>query len=242
MNVAGLPGTRGRKRVYLMRHGEVSYRRPEGRTVFSTEVELNDEGIEQARQMHELLAEVPFDLGAHTGLNRTRQTAELVLGDRLVPLHEINTLREIEVGSIDDLSDDRIDAEFTYGIERAAEPGASFLGGESFADFQDRIVPAFEAFLRRADWTTALLVGHGGTNAVILGWVTRGGLAGLPAFEQDAGCVNIIDADIVDGEIIRRMIRAVNLTPYNLTKHEHYLTVAERIVAGHREIRKSRNK
>ena len=129
---------------------------------------------------------------------------------------------------------ERLDAEFTYGMERAAEPGAAFPGGESFAAFQQRIVPAFEALLQRTDWTTALVAGHGGTNAVILAWVTRGGLAGLSAFEQDAGCVNIVDADVVDGEIVRRMLRAVNLTPYNLAKHEHYLTVAERIVAEHR--------
>jgi len=223
-----------------MRHGEVSYRRPDGRTVFSKQVALTQEGEEQARQMRELLAPVPFDLGAHTGLTRTRQTAELVLEGRGVRLEEIEALREIEAGPIEHLSDQRIDAEFTYGLERAAEPGAAFPGGESFAAFQDRIVPAFEAFLRRPDWTTALLVGHGGTNAVILAWVTRGGLAGLSAFEQDSGCLNIIDADIVDGDIVRRMIRGVNLTPYNLAKHEHYLTVAERIVAGHRAKPRSR--
>jgi broad specificity phosphatase PhoE len=238
MTKPGLPGTRGRKRVCLMRHGEVSYRRPDGRTVFSTEVRLTDEGVEQARHMRELLSPVPFDLGAHTGLVRTRQTAELVLEGRAIRLEEEPELREIQAGSIGHLSDERIDAEFTYGLERAGEPGAAFSGGESFAAFQSHIVPAFEMFLRRADWTTALFVGHGGTNAVILAWVTRGGLAGLSAFEQDAGCVNIIDADVVDGEIVRRMIRAVNLTPYNLAKHEHYLTVAERIVAAHREGRR----
>jgi probable phosphoglycerate mutase len=234
MPTPALPGTRGRKRIYLMRHGEVSYRRADGRAEFSTQVHLTDEGVAQARAMRELLAEVPFDLGAHTGLARTRQTAELVLEGRGVALEEIGALREIQAGSIDHLTDERLDAEFTYGLERAAEPGAAFPGGETFAAFQARIVPAFEALLRRPDWTTALMVGHGGTNAVILAWVTRGGLAGLSAFEQDAGCVNIIDADVVDGEIVRRMLRAVNLTPYNLTKHEHYLTVAERIVAGFR--------
>jgi len=223
-----------------MRHGEVSYRRPDGRTEFSTQVALTDEGVEQARQMRELLAQVPFDLGAHTGLTRTRQTAELVLEGRGVRLEEIEALREIEAGPIEHLSDQRIDAEFTYGLERAAEPGAAFPGGESFAAFRDRIIPAFESFLQRPDWTTALVVGHGGTNAVILAWVTRGGLAGLSAFEQDAGCVNIIDVDVIDGEIVRRMIRGVNLTPYNLAKHEHYLTVAERIVAGHRAKPRSR--
>jgi hypothetical protein len=30
----------------------------------------------------------------------------------------------------------------------------------------------------------------------------------------------------------------VNLTPYNLAKHEHYLTVAERIVAARRAMRR----
>jgi broad specificity phosphatase PhoE len=236
MSKAGLPGTRGRKRVYLMRHGEVSYTRPDGQTVFSTQVPLTDEGQAQARQMRELLAPAPFDLGVHTGLARTRHTAELVLEGRGLKLEEIAQLREIEPGAIEHLSDERIDAEFTYGLERAAEPGAAFLpGGERFADFERRVVAAFEEFLRRPDWSTALLVAHGGTNAVILAWVTRGGLAGLPAFEQDAGCVNIIDADVVDGEILRRILRAVNLTPYNLAKHEHYLTVAERIVAAHRQ-------
>jgi len=223
-----------------MRHGEVSYRRPDGRTVFSKQVALTQEGEEQARQMRELLAPVPFDLGVHTGLTRTRQTAELVLEGRGVRLEEIEALREIEAGPIEHLSDQRIDAEFTYGLERAAEPGAAFPGGESFAAFRDRIIPAFESFLQRPDWTTAVVVGHGGTNAVILAWVTRGGLAGLSAFEQDAGCVNIIDVDVIDGEIVRRMIRGVNLTPYNLAKHEHYLTVAERIVAGHRAKPRSR--
>ena len=218
-----------------MRHGEVSYRRPDGRTVFSTEVALTDEGVEQARLMRELLAQAPFDVGVHTGLARTRQTAELVLEGRGVRLEQIGGLREMQVGSIEQLSDERIDAEFTYGLERAAEPGAAFAGGESFAAFQERIISAFEALLLRGDWTTALVVGHGGTNAVILAWVTRGGLAGLSAFEQDAGCVNIVDADVVDGEIVRRMLRSVNLTPYNLAKHEHYLTVAERIVLAHRE-------
>jgi len=241
MTETGLPGTRGRKRIYLMRHGEVTYQRSDGRTVFSTEVELTEEGTQQARLMREFLAPVAFDLGVHTGLTRTMQTAELVLDGRELPVQAISALRELQAGSIDHLSDERIDAELTYGFERAAEPGAGFPGGERFTDFQARIVPAFEALLLRPDWTTALVVGHGGTNAVILAWVTRGGLAGLSAFEQDAGCVNIIDVDVVDGEILRRMIRAVNLTPYNLAKHEHYLTVAERIVASHREMRRRRD-
>src|SRR5689334_7081318 len=98
-----LPGTRGRKRVYRMQHGEVSYRQADGRTVFSTEVELTAEGMEQARHMRELLADVPFDIGLHTGLTRTRQTAQCVLRQRDVPVEVVAELREIGAGSLEGL-------------------------------------------------------------------------------------------------------------------------------------------
>ena len=227
-----LPGTRGRRRIYLMRHGEVSYHRSDGRTVFSNEVELTDEGTAQASLMGEMLADIPLDIACHTGLRRTRCTAELVLGDRAVPLEEIGALREMQGGSIEKLSDARLEAEFVYGMERASLPGASFAGGETFVEFRDRVVPAFESLLLRPGWKTALVVAHGGTNAMILSWVVRAGLAGMAAFEQDAGCVNIIDADVLDGEVLRRLIRAINVTPYNFAKRDHYLTVTERIVGS----------
>jgi probable phosphoglycerate mutase len=229
--MSALPGTRGRRRIYLMRHGEVSYHQPGGQVVFG-DVDLTEEGVTQARQMAELLADVHFDAAVCTSLRRTRRTAELVLAGRDVPVREVAALQELKGGSIAGLSEARIEAEFVYGMERAAEPGAGFPGGETFAEFQGRIVPAFERLILEPGWTTMLLVAHGGTNAMILSWFTRGGLAGPSAFEQDAGCVNVLDVDVIDGEIVRRLIRAINLTPYNYAKRDHFLTVAERIVSG----------
>lgn len=230
MSNGALPGTRGRKRIYLMRHGEVSYHRPDGRTVFSSEVDLTDEGVVQAQAMATMLADVPFDGAWHTGLTRTKRTAEIMMAGRALKLEIIHDLREIQGGSIEGMSDERLEAEFTYGLERAALPGADFAGGETFVDFQRRVVGSLEELLLQPGWTTALVVAHGATNAMILGWVTRGGLNGLGAFEQDAGCVNIIDVDVIDGEIIRRFIRALNLTPNNLSKLGRYWTVTEQIV------------
>ena len=223
-----LAGTRGRRRIYLMRHGEVSYHRPDGSTVFG-DVDLTEEGVHQAKLMRDLLAEVPFDLAVHTGKQRSRRTASLVLEGRDVTVREVTELEELRGTGLGGLSEDRIEAEFVYGFERAALPGAGFPGGETFAGFQGRIIPAFESLLLSQGWSTLLLVAHGGTNAMILSWVTRGGLEGLGAFEQDAGCVNIIDVDVVDGEVIRRILRAVNVTPYNFVKVGHHFTVAENI-------------
>jgi probable phosphoglycerate mutase len=59
--------------------------------------------------------------------------------------------------------------------------------------------------------------------------VAGGGLRGLKAFEQDPGCVNIIEADIHLARMQRAFLRAVNLAPYDPARAGSHLTVMERI-------------
>ena len=77
---------------------------------------------------------------------------------------------------------------------------------------------------------------HEGINRLILSWAAGTGLLATSAFEQDTGCINVIDFDMVpaeDGspglEIARTLIKAVNLTPYNFLKHGMNLTSLEAI-------------
>ena len=86
-------------------------------------------------------------------------------------------------------------------------------------------------------WSRLLLVGHGGTNRAILSWMARGGLEVLASFEQDEGCLNVLDVDLEGGEVLRRYVRVMNLTPYNLTKEDLYMTTLERIVADRNQRR-----
>ena len=52
----------------------------------------------------------------------------------------------------------------------------------------------------------------------------------LNAFEQDTGCINVLDFDLTpDGSIGRTMIKSLNLTPYNWLKHGMNLTSLEAI-------------
>lgn len=228
MNESALAGSRGRKRVILMRHGDVNYYRPGGKS-FHNSIDITPEGEEQARNVGHILVDQPFDFAVHTGATRTIRTLELVLSNRNVPVREVREMREIEANPGDQLSPERWEAEFVYGFERAAEPGASFAGGEPFADFYARVIPAMEKIVLEPGWRQSLMVCHGGTNAVILAWITGGGLKGLGAFDQDAGCVNVLDFDVIDGQIIRKMIRAVNVTPYDLVKSNLHLSVIERL-------------
>jgi probable phosphoglycerate mutase len=73
---------------------------------------------------------------------------------------------------------------------------------------------------------------------LLLSWAAGAGLAASHAFEQDTGCINVIDFDMVPAkeggpspEIERALIKAVNLTPYNYVKHGMHLTSLEAIFA-----------
>ena len=228
-----LPGTNVRRRIYLLRHGAVEYLNPDGTRVKDPRgVGLNATGRKQAALAAELLRDVEFDRVVHSGLPRAHETAEIVLGDeRSHVLEAAPEFREIHVGHIDQVLPDRIEREFTYGFEAAAAPDASLACGEPFGEFFVRVVAGFENLLRQSDWSRLLLVAHGGTNRVILSWMARGGLDSLASFEQDEGCLNVLDVDVVDGEVLRRYIRVMNLTSYNLAKEGVYMTTLERIIA-----------
>jgi probable phosphoglycerate mutase len=74
-------------------------------------------------------------------------------------------------------------------------------------------------------------------NRILLSWTAGAGLRAVSAFEQDLACVNILDYDLVpaeqgDGvEIERRLIKGVNMTPYNPTKFGMNMTSLEAIFA-----------
>lgn len=227
-----LPGTRGRHRVYLMRHGEVSYFADGGKPVNPRTVHLTQTGRAQAARVGKWLADVPLDKAVCSGLPRTRQTAEAVLLGRDLTLEDITELEEIHGGRFADIPPARREAELVYGLEAADRPGAAFAGGETFADFRDRVVGAFTGLLAEPTWTRLLLVAHDGVNRVLLSWAAEAGLKGLAHFEQDMGCLNIIDVDLAEGGVVRSLIKAVNLTPYDPAKAELNLTSMEQVMAG----------
>ena len=115
---------------------------------------------------------------------------------------------------------------------RAHLPGATnHEGGEVFTDAQRRAVAAVERLLDEPGWKTALIVAHEGVNRLVLSWACNAGLLAMSSFEQDTGCINIIDFDDGGLEGARRsLIKAVNLTPHNYLKHGMTMTSLEAIM------------
>lgn len=237
-----LPGTTGRRRIYLMRHGHVDYLAP---AVIASggihAVPLTSRGRLEAQAAGRALAGVAFDRVICSGLPRTRETAEIVQTflDPAPALEVEGDLVEIRGGVPTTPLSNRKDliAVMSFEFAHAAEEGATMMrGGEAFAAAQARSTGALWRLLCRPDWRQILIVAHEGINRLILSWAAGTGLHATAAFEQDTGCINVLDFDMVPAEddgqepkIERVLIKALNLTPYNYLKHGMNLTSLEAI-------------
>jgi broad specificity phosphatase PhoE len=67
----------------------------------SVDVPLTDEGKAQAHKLGVEIANIGFDLCIHTRFSRTRETAEIALAERSVPLAEEPLLDDIDVGELE---------------------------------------------------------------------------------------------------------------------------------------------
>jgi len=209
-----------RRRLYLLRHGEVAYYDADGELPQES-VRLTDEGRAQAAAARDLLAGVSFDRVITSGLPRTLETAGIV-----APGRELETwpeLEELRGGDPDALPKDGLEEEFLGAFRGVVPRERRFFGGESIDDLFDRVLPALDRLVGDPSWDTTLAVLHGAVNRAILSFALTGERLFLGHLEQAAGCINVLDV-AVDGSWI---VRAVGITPRDLIHATTRLTTME---------------
>lgn len=89
-------------KIYIIRHGVTEWNTLQ-KVQGSADIPLAEEGIRLARRTGEALKDVPFDICFCSPLQRARQTAELVLGERAgqVPIIPDKRLEEIDFGVLE---------------------------------------------------------------------------------------------------------------------------------------------
>ena len=230
-----------RRRIHLFRHGDVSYVTPEGQRVPDPRVvPLTDWGHEQAKEMGEFLSHVHFDHAACSGLLRTVQTSSGILHGRNMEPQHIGDMEEVRGGGDRSKPPPSIEAA-AYAFHGAGEPGARYRDGERFADFEARVLSGLDQLLAQPDWHSLALVLHGGANRIILGWALGSGLRSFGSFEQNTCCLNIIDVDTHPdtGEVLRKLVRGVNITAYDTARQNDHLTTLETGVEKYRKMLES---
>jgi broad specificity phosphatase PhoE len=211
-----------RRRLFLMRHAEVSYFRADGSPVDPAEVPLNEDGVAQAGAVAEAFRAIDLDRVLTSGLPRTLETARIV-----APAAEPESwpeLREIQGGRLSEIPADALEREFVHAFRGVIPNDARFLRGESIGELFDRVLPAVDRLVADDGWHTALAVCHGGVNRAILSYALTGERMFLGHFEQAPACVNVLDL----GDGGEWIVRAVNVAPYDLLHAAHRQTTMER--------------
>jgi len=131
--------------VFLARHAESTLnfeRRVNGDP--SVAVPLTDKGRDEARLLGAQLANVELDLCVHTRFPRTKETAELAVAGRGVPVGVEPRLDDIDIG---DLEGSPI--EQYREVKREVGRKRPFPGGESLDDAARRYAAAYRDLLER---------------------------------------------------------------------------------------------
>ncbi|MFH8404942.1 histidine phosphatase family protein [Streptomyces sp. NPDC018019] len=182
----GTKGGRGR-RIVLWRHGQTAWNL-ERRFQGTTDIELTEEGLAQARRAARLLAALKPDAIIASDLRRAAATAgELAAVTGLEVAYD-EALRETYAGSWQGLTHEEIVARYgeQYAAWKRGEP-VRRGGGELETEVADRAAPVVE---RNADKLpddgTLVVVSHGGTIRTTIGrllgleshhWEGLGGLS-----------------------------------------------------------------
>jgi broad specificity phosphatase PhoE len=204
-----------RRRIFLMRHGDVTYFDATGRAIDPESVPLNERGREEASAAgREFAAQhIHFDKVIASGLPRTLETARRVLAEtgRNVEIEVWPEWQEIRGGRLSGLPDADFERAFLSVFDGIVPESTAFLGGETIGELLDRVLPPLQRLRDDASWDTVLLVLHGGVNRALLSHaITSGGRTFFGHLSQTTGCINALDVGAAPGDWV---IRALNHSP-----------------------------
>jgi len=182
-------------RLYLVRHGATDMTM-EDRFSGSVDVELSDEGREQAQRLAERLADDNITAIFSSPLSRTLETARILAGPHgLHPLSR-DSLREISHGHWEGMSRKVVEAQFPeeYATWEADPFTFAPQGGESGLSVLARALPVIREIVVSYENKNVLVVSHKATLRLLvsslLGFDAHGYRDRL---DQAPACLSILD-------------------------------------------------
>ena len=150
-------------KIYLLRHGESAANVDRVFAAKKVDPPLAETGVKQIKNQAECLKTVRFEAVYSSPLLRARQTAEIVCRANGLDYRIDDSLREVDVGTLDGQSED--DPKFWAVYENTVaqwqdeKPGFAFPGGESAEEVTGRFTKLLDRIEGLYDGPV-LLVGH----------------------------------------------------------------------------------
>ncbi|WGT83435.1 histidine phosphatase family protein [Acinetobacter baumannii] len=212
-----------RLRIYLVRHGHVSYFDTANNPINPKFAQLSEQGIEQIQQLAHQLQNVSFEKIYSSTMPRSIQTAEILkrYQNEHKDIQSFDDIREIRAGRLREISLDRAELEIKKAYQFHKNNLELFVQGESWSLFITRVLTWFEGMILTANKDQNILISsHDIVNRILINWVYGHDFKDVYSQEQDYGCLNILDLTIENQRVISKRIKLQNFTPYNLIKNE----------------------
>ncbi len=151
-------------RVYLVRHGATELT-DEDRFAGAIDVKLSDEGRDQARRLGLRLQGEPISAAYASPMERTMDTAALIVASHGLPITPVDGIREIAHGRWERKTRAEVEAEFPEEYARYETDPFSFAptDGESGLQVTARALPALLTIVEQHADQRILVVSHKAT-------------------------------------------------------------------------------
>ena len=148
--------------LYITRHGQTEWN-VESRMQGWADSPLTATGIAAASQLGLRLREVPLDAVYSSTSGRTIHTAQLIIGDRNIPLIQKEDLREIHIGEWQGKVASDIERDYAQQVKIYYESPNQYqsTSGENFHTLKERVLRAIEEIADAHPHGNVLIVTHG---------------------------------------------------------------------------------
>lgn len=199
-------------RIYLVRHGESEWNAAGDLYCGRTDIGLSSLGKKQAADAGEFLREVTFDAAYASPLIRARDTAEIILGDRGLPVETDERIFEGDFGEWEGRAKKDFIAEDPDSWNNwMANPWETRAGrsGETAKEMYERAAAFFKEMASKHPDDTLLVVAHNNTIRFFLAGVLGMPFSNYRRIFQDNTGINVLD--VSEDDIV---LKSINLNTH----------------------------
>lgn len=146
-------------KIYFVRHGKTEWNKLK-KMQGVVDIPLNEEGIEQAYKTKELINNIEFDCAICSPLKRTKQTLDIILENKNIPIIYDERIIERNYGEFEGTTKN---VDFDYNEFWNYTKNVKYKQAENIRDFFERIY-AFLDDLKTKNYEKVLIVAHGGVS------------------------------------------------------------------------------
>jgi phosphoserine phosphatase len=185
-------------KIFLVRHCETEGNLAKKVQGYYGDTPLSKNGKIQAGKLGNYFKNEKIDVIYSSDLGRAMKTAEAIAKKHGLKVIPVKDLREANYGEGNGMSIKEIEKKWKEHFEKEKSRGIPkeeirMPGGENIWDHQKRLMKAFNKIISENSGKNVLIVGHAGTNKILICTIKDLGLREFRNIEQDNACVNLIE-------------------------------------------------